>query len=318
MGAPILSRQRLTGFAAETTQGTAVLQSALVAADFATPVFNSKITNSQPLAERQMQGSLSMLAGIPGAPAGKAEFETELFNATTPPFSSLLLACGFAASSGVYTPSTGIFQTATIYKYDGCTGIGGSSPAATRVLSLAGSMGTFKMSAKVGQTAKMEWSFDGIYGTSNTATIPASIVFSTVPPPRVVGITLTVGGVAYVIPEIEWDLGNKVEMRESVSAPSGYYTAVIVDRKPLFKVSPEALAFATQNWPAVFAAGTTLALDMVIGTVAGNIITIAAPALQIMKAPEDKDEKEVLYDDIEFGFVANGSAADSEYTVTFS
>ncbi len=332
MGAPILSRQVLTGFALETVQGVAVLQSVLAVANFNLPVFTTKMTDDTPLAEREMEGSLSMLPGIPGATAGKATFVTEMIGGVTsditpPLWGPLIQACGFiqtiGASDVTYALQTGVFNTATIFEYKGTTGIGGTSPTASRLRQIYGAMGTCKMMGKIGETVKMDWAFDGVYTDGITPVVPASIAFQTAQPPRVLGITLTIGGTSYVIPEIEMDLGNKVELRESVSlqgsaATSGYYTAVITARKPLFKVSAESLAYATQNWSIIFRAGTTLALNIVIGSTAGNTITITAPALQIGKAPNDQDVKDVLHDELEFQFSVNGSAADTELVIATS
>lgn len=312
--APILSRQKILAFAAETTTGTAAAlnatQGGLVNA------YDAKLGYDIKPTERRGQGSLSMLNPMPGARSGKCTFGSELFGSgtasTAPAWGILLLACGMQQNSSgqIYTPITGGLETLTIGLYQG----GGTT---ARFKTLAGCVGDLTMKGVTGDPVKLDWNFMGVWAAPTTTTAIAP-TYPVIIPPRFAGATLTIGGTAYRIPDFELKFSNKLALRKDAGNANGtgYYSAYVVDRKYTFKISPESLPLSTQDWYAAQVAGTTFALSMTVGSVAGNEFTIAAPVMQLLNPPADKDEDDMLHDELEFLCVKNSAAGDDELSIT--
>ena len=97
-------------------------------------------------------------------------------------------------------------------------------------------------------------------------------------PAKVATPTCTLHGVACVATGIDLDLGNEVVHRDLIGAAD----VLIVAREPKGEITIEAVPVATKNWFAVADAGTRAALSLVHGTVAGNIVELSAPNVQII------------------------------------
>jgi len=310
---PLLTRKRNLAFALETTTNT---PATLNAAAGVTNVFDPAVEYTTEVVERQAQGNLSPIAQGRGARAAKCTFETELVGsgtaATAPGWATLLTACGLVSGSGaVYSPSTGTIQTVTLGLYQH-----------GRLKTITGAMGTFVLTLKRGQKGRIKWTFSGIEQppTETTQILPTYV--STVAPRC--GGTFTIGGVTYRAPDLEFDAGNVVVMREDLagvdtaSAPTGYRSALITNRASKSKVAPEALSLSTQNWESFYQLGTTAAASIVVGSASGNQITIAIPVMELAANPKDSDRNGVLADNLEFLNLRNSSAGDDEYSITFN
>lgn len=304
---PLLQKQTVFAGKIETTTGTAI---ALAAADGTVNIMDSDIKQDSEQNKREGQSSLTRLKGVRGAQAADIEFVADVVGGASlpPPVGKYLQASGFAVSSSTYTVQTGSASAVTLTcgKYtDG------------RLKQAAGCMFDLVIKLKSGEPGRMEFKGKGAWVAPTDVALIAPTYDVTLPP-AFAAATFTVGGTAYPVDEVEISLGNKVVLRQDPSQASGYIAAVITDREVTVKIAPEAKLLASQDWYAAYAAGTTYALNCVIGASANNIITITAPALQLMKAPEDDDRDGVLVESLEFISVRSASAGDDELVVAFT
>lgn len=180
---------------------------------------------------------------------------------TIPSWAQVLLpACGFVAAGRVYSPTSeapgsnvktvtlGVYKDGTYYKLAGCAG--------TAVLRLEN-----------GQRAMIDFVFTGIWATPADATILAP-TFPTLKAPRFKGSTVTItdGSEDWTpkVSEITIDLGNEVVMREDANQASGYAHAIIVDRKVVGTMNPEATLIANQTPEADWLNATEKVLSVVL------------------------------------------------------
>lgn len=313
--APKLSRRRVLGFAIEATNGTAVTPGT---ADCVTNIFGDipMIRFSTEKVERQAQGSLSQIKQGRGARSGTATFEVEqVGNGATGTAiwaARLLPACGLQVSGGVWTPIDGPTQTITIAEYiDG------------RLRMLAGCMGTMTAVFRRGQKGRLKFTFTGIQCPPSDTTLVAPTFLGT-RAPRIGATTFTIGGTQYRVPEIEFDQGNKVMLREDVDGvdsagnPTGYRSAYITDRRPTIKASAEALSLASKNWWNDFQTEGVSALSLIMGNVANNTFALAAPSMELDDDPEDGDRDGLATDSLTWVCTRNSSAGQDEYSYTLS
>ena len=307
---PYLSRQKIFAFEVETNTGTAV--SLTNTSGGKLNAYDPKVNYDSKATQLRGQGALSRLQPVTGARSGKATFSSELFGSgtasTAPSWGTLLLACGFQLNTAVYTPLTGASTTMTMGVYQG----GG---ATARLKTIVGAVGDLKLKGTYGQPMMLDWNFLGVYAAPTTVTA-ITPTFPTIIPPRFAGATITIGGTAYRIGDVEISIGNKLALRKDAAQATGYHSAYIVDRDITVKLSPEALPLTTQDWSAAYVSGTNFALSLTIGGTAGNEFTIAAPVMQLLNAPQDKDEEDMLHDDLMVSCVRNSAAGDDELTIT--
>jgi hypothetical protein len=313
--APKLTRRRILAFAVETTTGT---PASVAGTDAVTLVFGDVpiIKYATEQVEREPIGGLSQIQQAVGARSGTATFETELVGngATgTAIWTRLLQACGYVNNAGVWSPIDGNTVTLTIAEWiDG------------RQRILSGCMGTFSIVCRRGQKARIRWNFTGVQQPPGDVANPTP-TFVTTKAPRCGAASLTIdSNTALRMPEIAIDAGNDVILREDVGAvdsasnPTGYRAAYIVGRKPMVKVSPEALSYATLNWWTLFQNLTTCAFSTTIGSTSNNTWAIAAPAMQLIADPNDEDRNKMLATGLSFLCTRSSSAGLDELTLTQS
>lgn len=311
---PKMTRRRVFGFTLEANTGTPVVP---VAADCVTRVFDPDVKYSTEKVERQATGTaFSPIVQYMGARSASASFETELVgNGATgaPVWTRLLQGCGMQVTAGVWTPLSNASQTLTIAEWrDG-----------KRYL-MFGAMGSFKLVCHRGQKARLKWDFKGIPMPIIDVADPAPTYISTIAPR--IATAFTVGGTTLRVPDIEYDIGNKVELREDMtgvdaSTPAqstGYRTAYIMDREPSAKISPEALSVATQDWFTSQQSLTTFALVHTIGNAANNTFSITAPAMQIVDDPTAGDRNGLQTDELSFLLTRGTPAGDDEFSMALS
>lgn len=309
MALPLLSEQIQTAFKAEGTYGTAELLSTTEAI---TNCFDTDIKPDGSINQRKGQSALSPLAGVPGSISNRTTLKTELYGGPSadPPAQAVLYqACGMALSTATLTPQTGSASATsiTIGKYlDG-----------TRQTS-AGCMGNFVMKGESGKPVITEWDFMGTYiAPTDTALIAPT--YDTTIPPVFMGATLTIGGTAYPIQDFELSPNNQVVMRPvGNSSTFGYLGACIVSRRWTFKCTVEMSLLATKDWYGLYVAGTTSALSLVVGAATHNIMTMAAPKMQLNKAPGPEDRNGYAVMALEFDLIRNAAAGDDEFSLIFS
>lgn len=261
----------------ETTSGT---DSVPVAATNAILVRNASITPMEMQVESRdlVRTYLGNSDQIVVSRYVKLEFEVELAGAgaagTAPAYGPLLRGCGFSQtiSAGVdvtYAPVSTAFETLSIYfNLDGVQH------------KLTYAAGSVAFSLDAGKVPFMKFSLMGLFSAVADVTFPAGVYTGFTKPVAVNKAntpTFTLHGYAAVMEALQIDMKNEVPYRNLVNTES----VNLVDRKPGGSVNMEAVAVATKAWFATIDAGTTGALAMVHGTVAGNIIQVDAPTVQL-------------------------------------
>ena len=311
-----LTRQRVLGFALETTTGTPVIPTA---SGCVTRVFDPDLKNETEIVEREAEGaSISQIIQYVGARSATCTFETELVgtggSGSVPYWASTLLpACGMQNTAGTFTPFTSANQTVTICEW-----------RSGKRWGMFGAMGSAVITCKRGQKGRIKWTFKGIQLPIIDAANPAPSYVTAVAPR--IATAFTVGGNTYRIPDIEYDLGNDVQLVEDVlgvdnSSPvqsTGYRSAYIGKRRPTVKVAPEAVSVATYNWWSTFQTLTTQAISHVVGDTANNIFTFAVPAAQLIQDPNAGDRNGLQTDMLEFLMTRATNAGDDEFSIALS
>ena len=297
LAAALLTRQRVAAMKLESVPGTAEV---LAAADAVANVFDMKLEPMITTVEREGQYSLSPLAPVPGATAGKATFKTELTTATTF-MTSLLNSCGLATSTP-FIPVSADFTPATVGSF-----------IAGRYFQIHSAMGKFTMTAEAGKPALLDVEYNGIWDAPTAVALLGSVAYPLTIPPRVASCTFTLGGTTFLVPKIELVVDNTLTMREDVTNASGYAGCCISARKISVKVSPEAMALGTKDWFAAHMASTQVAMNLIIGT-----CTIACPKLALLNPPGYEDSNGIYRDALEFVSVRSAAAGDDELSITWS
>lgn len=219
---------------------------------------------------------------------GRLEFSVEIAGAgaagTAPKYGPLLRACGFAETVTAltdveYDPVSAGFESATFwYNRDGVRHV------------LVGSRGTVTTEFTPKGIPRWRFNFIGLRGTAAAdAPLPAVTLTGFIKPVEVskANTTFSLHGYASGPTEsVSIDVGNQVEPRMLINEEA----CEIVDRRSRGSAVMEAALLAVKNWDAIARAGTTGALALVHGTTAGNIVEIAAPAVQIGRWSEGQTQ----------------------------
>jgi hypothetical protein len=132
------------------------------------------------------------------------------------------------------------------------------------------------------------------------------------------GTTTTFGSSGAIIEKILLKFGNSsVVERTSMGAAEGILAFLIGNRNPSGIMTCEAVLHAptTADYFGWFDAGTTRALSIALGSVAGNIVTIAAPICKL-SPPKWGDRDGLRTYDIEFMCARN--SGNDEMTITLT
>lgn len=271
---PKLTRVAVVAFKQEVTYGldpTPAGTNAMLVSDYSvTPI-------EQELESRALvRPYLGNNDNLPVSNHFMVEFGVELAGSgtagTAPAWGPLLMACGFAEADGasdvVYTPKSTAFTSGTLYcNIDGVLHEGN------------GCVGNVAFSLDARGIPKMRFSFRGLYVpvVDAAALVPVYTPFQKPVPVNKLNTTLTLHSVSAVVETLQIDMKNEYPYRNLI----GYEGVTINDRKPDGSISLEMVSVATKNWFATIAAGTTGPLQVVHGTVAGNIVQFNAPAVQL-------------------------------------
>lgn len=153
---------------------------------------------------------------------------------------------------------------------------------------LTGAYGSFKINAKAGDRATVDFEFTGFYVQPTDVAFPAAPVFETTLPQQVELGRLHIDqfGVAgplsnpCVVETFSYDIGNKIEPRMSINAANGYTGFIITERASTGGIDPEATLVATEDFWTKLSAAKQMPFGMRVGTVAGNMWAVHAPATQ--------------------------------------
>lgn len=212
-----------------------------------------------------------------------------------------------ASTSVTYAPvSTGIKSVTLVYFQDGLK------------WTLVGCRGTvvFTCNLERGVTARFEFVGHPTAGDPVDAALPSLPTDTKLGIPFI-GASFDLSGFAGVINELTLDPGVQLAMSPDVNRANGFGEVRIVDRNPTGSFSPELTLVASNDWFDQFEAGTEKALTTgLLGTVAGNRITIAAPVIRYTgPSMGDRDGVRVLTMPFE---ALESASGDDAYSIVYT
>jgi transcriptional regulator of nitric oxide reductase len=128
----------------------------------------------------------------------------------------------------------------------------------------------------------MKFKFIGLYSTPTDAAVPTNVDYSGFKEPLAVNSvntpTVALHGVAGKVQSLSVDMANQTVYRNLI----GYEGIIITDRQPTGSITMELESVATKDWYTTVKNGTLGTLAVTHGTVAGNIVQLAAPKVQVL------------------------------------
>lgn len=239
------------------------------------------------------------------------EFEVELAGSgaagTAPKWGPLLMACGFsetivAVTTATYAPISTGDTTVTLYGYlDGL------------LFKMTACKGTVSFELNSKNIPVMKFKFIGEYSTPTDTAFPSGMVFTGFVKPLTVGKintpTFTIHSLAAVCQSLSFDVANNLVYRDLIGA-SGPFSS---DRQPTGSCSIEVPSVAGANFAEIARLGTEGALQVIHGTVAGNIIQIDMPKTQLTSAPTISNDNEIAMLGLQFSI--NPNAGNDEIVI---
>ena len=221
----------------------------------------------------------------------KLEFDVEMAGAgaagTSPKWSSLLRACGFAetlvaATSATYTIVEDAVSSSTIFfEMDGVRHV------------MLGARGTVTFTVNPKGIPTMRFMMTGLLGTITDQALTAVAMTGWQTPLEAssANTTMTLHGWSAIAEQLTITLGNTVTPRFLIGSES----VIISDRKVTGSAVVEATSLATMDWFARSLARTRGALSLVHGKTAGNIVELAAPAIEVGKITQGQTDNILNY-----------------------
>jgi hypothetical protein len=270
----LLSRVSVLAVKVEATPGTA---EALTGTEAAYNFMDAEMNGDITVSTRPIQGSFRKLPGVPGARGAECTFSLELTGdgaGGVPGWATVLLAgCGVVNTTGTLTPRSEApgtnVKTLTLGLYEN-----------GRRKIMSGAVGNVQFVITPGQSIMMNFTFRGKWGgVSDIALLTPT--YPTSAPIRASNTSggFTVNSVAQTFGSATFDVGNQIEVRPSVSDPTGFAHAIITDRTPTWSIDPEARLVGGGDVFGDWIAGTTRALSF-IALDSTDKVTFAAPAVQ--------------------------------------
>jgi len=268
--APLLTRKKVVGAAAETTKGTSVLASVTTALA-STLTYDAKCSPQGMVDDgrREPDGLYQgQIVAVPGKRVGQLTFRQELRHGDV--LMTLLTACGYKDATG-YKPVSSISDQKCLSMKVWEDG---------RMKAIIGAMGDCSIEWTHGGRVFANWTFTGVWQAPTDVAMPATAPVTSVTTLKAAGATLTVGGAAIgYVGSGRINLGNSVAMREDITSASGVIHAVIESRNPTVELDPEAATVANSDCYGSLLAGTAGALALVF-TDGTATLTVGALKLQ--------------------------------------
>lgn len=240
-------------------------------------------------------------------------FDVEMAGAgaagSAPGYGPLLKACGMSETlnggvSAVYTPiSTGESSAYLKFFVDGKCHIA------------AGCMGSVVMVLEKGKVPLLRFKYIGLYVIPADAALPSPTLtaFQT---PLAVNLQNTTPATLHTYAAkfslIEIDVGNICVHRNVPNSEAIRF----VDRKTKGRVRFEEELVATKDWYTIARAGTTGAVAVTHGTVAGNKVALSVPNAQLEQIDAD-EEDQIAMETIPFNG-RPGASGNDEYSITIT
>jgi len=233
---------------------------------------------------------LAAQATIPAGLHSRISFRVEMVPSgtagATPAWGPLLRACGVAETidagvSVTYNPVTDSHENVAIHFWVG----------ATRYV-LLGTRGTCVLRFNAQAIPYLEFSFLGLFSAPSEQARPTPTLAAFLKPDLVTHArtSFEIDGVALVMRNFSLDLGNDVQPRFLV----GSENILIVDRADKVAVQVEAVPLSTWNPYSEASEQNAVSVELVHGTVAGRIATLAIDAAQVQRPAGFDNNQNIL------------------------
>ena len=179
-----------------------------------------------------------------------------------------------------------------------------------------GAQGNVRMVFRRRAPVRLEFDFLGVFNTPTDVAL-GSPAYSAIIEPPFAGASLSVLGFTTAkIEALTLDLGNQLSMRPYPNHTSGFFSAQITRRRPVFTFDPEEELAATKNWINEWIAATTGAITTGVFPTGGtnyNQFHLTIPKAQYLRAGHG-DRDGIATAPIEGVCWANSDAGDDEFT----
>lgn len=216
----------------------------------------------------------------------KVELVGNATKGTAPKWSAIAKACGLAetlvaATSATYNPvSTGLSSASMHVHIDGVK------------QAILGCRGNAKLAIAAHDMPMLEVTMWGLFAGPTDVANPAGSpsAFQTPQPVNKINTpTFTINGAVLSMKSFGLDFGNKLLHRDQVQEKGVYIT----DAEPAIDTLVDAVAMSVLNPFALASAQTSFAVNLVHGTVAGKIVTVNAPACQMLPLSGYQDDNNI-------------------------
>ena len=275
---PMLKGKTQLAAKVESVAGTAAALAAADALEIIDPDFNGDVEMNE---RNLVADDLSQHPSIPGKRQATLSFKVEYKGSGTvdqaPQWGKLMKACGFqedvvASTSVEYTKlSTGVPSMTLAVYFDG------------KIYKLWGARGSVARESVGGQVVNLVFNFTGADYSDDDGALLSGYSYDTTLPVPYQGATFAIDGYTPLIENLSVDMANDVQPRSDVTAPSSIKSFIITGRKPVGSLDPELALNTDYDWDSKLRAGNEGQLQDVVGTVAGNILTLTAPKCQYAK-----------------------------------
>lgn len=234
---------------------------------------------------------------------------------SAPIIGDLLEACGFvetvsAGSSVTYVPASSTMKSVTLYVHDMI------DSTVCRRHKVTGARGEVNFVFESGQVARAEFSLSGLYNIPTDTTVSFTSYPETTLPPIVESLTFTLNSITSLVCQaVNFAMGNRVVAKDDFNSAGSIKAFTINGRKPTGKMNPESVTVATYDYWTDWLAATQRSMSLILGSTAGNKVTITAPKITIDEIPEG-DREGIRTDEIPFRL--SKSTANDEISVKFS
>lgn len=245
----------------------------------------------------------------------KLSFKVELAPSgtagTAPAWGPLLRACGMAqvitpGVSVAYNPITDSPESVTIYLWVGGT-----------LFKLTGARGTCVLRVNAQGIPYLEFEFTGLYvAAAETARATPTLTAFQKPQigSRANTPTFTVNAVPLILRQFALDIGNAVEGRFLIGTNAE--NIIITDRQSSIEALVEAVPLTTLNPFTLAQNSTNMAVQLVHGTGAGRVSTLAIPVAQLQRPAGIENSQNIAEWPLRFN--ATPSAGNDEFTLTLT
>lgn len=315
MAAPFVAKLFKFYAKTETTPGT------LITLDAAAGAINAFEHDHEPLIEyvtREGQASADPLTGSTGPWGARKRFNTFVEGGSSVPYwaSTLLPACGFLNTSGVFTRDSRSPEAASPGQKTLTMGVN----VGAHLNQMVGAMGNFTWRGQAGRPCIIEWDFMGRWATP-AATAVAAPTYPTTAPLRFADtdFELDTGGTAINprVAEFALSPNNQVTLREDGAQDtddSGIAMAHLDTMPYTLEVLMERLPVGTYSPEADMTAVTARTIDFTLGA-AGNGFSFSIPVAVVSSVRQEK-RNNIVYDRVVYQLCRSASAGEDSIEIT--